>query len=114
MSKLQLALNSRRGRTRSWPRDDGRIAVRDVRVARPFELADHGLDRVPDHLDARSHTRIKGWIVRTAHRPARYLEDHRPAVAHGLAGLGIRPRSLARQRAVLRPQSLRQRHRADL
>src|SRR3954466_13275353 len=98
-------LNRRGGRTRTcWPRDDGRVAVGDVRVARALELGDHGLDRVPDYLDARSHAGIERRIVATPPRATRDLEDDRPVVAHGLASLGIRPRALARQRAILRPQ----------
>src|SRR5438034_3122087 len=98
---VELALSGDGRSAVSWAGDDGRVAVGDVHVARLLELVHVGFNRVPDDLNARRRAGIERRIVRTPHRTARDLEHYRPAVCHSLAGLGISPRSVTRQRAIL-------------
>src|SRR5690242_8416977 len=58
--------------------------------------------------------RIELRIEGTPRRAARNLEDRLEVVRVRLLGLWIGPRTLPRELAILRPDAVRQRHRANL
>src|SRR5215510_12787234 len=77
------------------------------------EIVELLADVVADCFDAVDRARIECGIVRAFRWTAGNLEHRVEPIVVGLSRLGICPRPLPRERAVLRPETVRQRHRAN-
>src|SRR5690606_29944416 len=85
------------------------VAIRDVTAA----VAVHPVEQLRQlfrvHYETRQPPRIELRVVRTARRPTGNEQHDVVFVAHRAPGLRVRPASLPRELALLRPYAQRQR-----